>query len=121
MIMAGSVLQGDGFSVSFSNREVTAWGELVLFKQMLDSLGFREAVSGWGLPEPKSNRGYPPRQLIEQFIVPRRCAWTVPWCGCSVGRGRQVTRPQGHHATVWPLRYADQRMGTGRSLPLVVQ
>jgi len=41
--MAGSVLQGEGFSVSFSNREVTAWGGLVLFKQMLDSMGFREA------------------------------------------------------------------------------
>jgi hypothetical protein len=28
MIMAGSVLQGEGFAVSFSNREVTAWGGL---------------------------------------------------------------------------------------------
>ena len=71
--MAGSVLQGDGFSISFSNREVTAWGGLALFKQMLDSLGFREAVSGWGLPEPKLNRGYAPLQLIEQFIVSIGC------------------------------------------------
>ena len=107
MIMAGSVLQGDGVSVSFSNREVTAWGELALFKQMLDSLGFREAVSGWGLPEPKSNRGYPPRQLIEQFIVSIGCGacrfahaetvrmdgTLVRLFGCSAGRGRQVTRP----------------------------
>ena len=58
MDMAGSVLQGEGFAASFSNREVTAWGGLVLFKQMLDSMGFREAVVSWGLPEPKSNRGY---------------------------------------------------------------
>ena len=105
MIMAGSVLQGDGFSVSFSNREVTAWGELALFKQMLDSLGFREAVSGWGLPEPKSNRGYPPRQLIEQFIVSIGCgacrfahAETVRMDGTLVRRGRQATRPRGHKA-----------------------
>ena len=74
MSMARSVLQGEGFSVSFSNREVTAWGGLVLFKQMLDSLGFREAVADWGLPAPKSNRGYAPLQLIEQFIV-------AIWCG----------------------------------------
>ena len=74
MVMTCSVRQGEGFAVSFSNREVTAWGGLALFKQMLDSMGFREAVSGWGLPEPKSNRGYAPRQLIEQFIV-------SIWCG----------------------------------------
>lgn len=74
MIMAGSVLQGEGFSVSFSNREVTAWGGLALFKPMLDSLRFGEAAAGWGLPEPKSNRGYAPLQLIEQFIV-------SIWCG----------------------------------------
>ena len=72
--MAGSVLQGEGFSVSFSSREVTAWGGLALFKQMLDSMGFREATAGWGLPEPKSNRGYAPLQLIEQFTV-------SIWCG----------------------------------------
>ena len=50
MVMTCSVRQGEGFAVSFSNREVTAWGGLALFKQMLDSMGFREAVSGWGLP-----------------------------------------------------------------------
>lgn len=72
--MAHPGLVGEGFSVSFSDREVTAWGGLALFKRMLDSLAFREAVSGWGLPEPKSNRGYAPVQLIEQFIV-------SIWCG----------------------------------------
>ena len=72
--MADSVLQGDGFTVNFSNREVTAWGGLALFKQMLDSMGFREAAAGWELPQPKSNRGYAPLQLLEQFIV-------SIWCG----------------------------------------
>ena len=41
---------------------------------MLDSMGFRQAAAGWGLPQPKSNRGYAPVQLIEQFIV-------SIWCG----------------------------------------
>lgn len=72
--MAGSALQGDGFTVNFSSREVTAWGGLALFKQMLDSMAFREAGAGWELPQPKSNRGYAPLQLIEQFIV-------SIWCG----------------------------------------
>jgi hypothetical protein len=43
-------------------------------KRMLDSMGFRNALSGWGLPPPQSNRGYAPTQLIEQFIV-------SIWCG----------------------------------------
>lgn len=73
MVTAGSVLQGEGFGVSFSNRGVTAWGGLALFKQMLDSLAFREAAAHWGLPQPKSNRGYAPRQLLEQFIVSIWC------------------------------------------------
>jgi len=47
-IMSGATLQGEGFSVSFSHREVTAWGGLALLKQMLDSMGFREAASDWG-------------------------------------------------------------------------
>ena len=74
MAMVGSALQGEGFAVSFSEREVTAWGGLALFKQMLDSMGFRQAAAGWGLPQPKSNRGYAPVQLLEQFIV-------SIWCG----------------------------------------
>jgi hypothetical protein len=69
-------LSGDGFSVGFSDRAVTAWGGLALLKRMLDSLGFREAVGSWDLPTPGSNRGYAPVQLIEQFIV-------AIWCGAS--------------------------------------
>lgn len=72
--MGQSALTGDGFSVSFTDREVTAWGGLALLKRMLDSMGFRQAVAEWGLPTPGSNRGYQPVQLIEQFIV-------SIWCG----------------------------------------
>ena len=52
------ILSGDDFSVGFSEREVTAWGGLALFKKMLDSMRFSDAVTAWGLPEPGSNRGY---------------------------------------------------------------
>jgi len=36
-------LHGNGFTVGFSDREVTAWGGLALMKQMLDRLQFRES------------------------------------------------------------------------------
>jgi hypothetical protein len=63
-----------GFQIKFTNREVSAWGGMALLKRMLNQMGFREAASGWDLPQPGSNRGYPPVQLIEQWIV-------SIWCG----------------------------------------
>jgi hypothetical protein len=41
---------------------------------MLDTMGFKEAVQSWDLPQPGSNRGYRPKQLIEQIIVSLWCA-----------------------------------------------
>lgn len=78
-------LLGDGFSVGFTDREVTAWGGLALLKRMLDSMGFQQAVSAWGLPEPGSNRGYPTLQLVEQFIV-------SIWCGACRFAHAEVVR-----------------------------
>lgn len=49
--MAHTVLSAEGFSIGFSDREVTAWGGLVLPKRMLDGLGFRQAGA---------TRGYDP-------------------------------------------------------------
>lgn len=86
--MAGSVLQGEGFSVSFSHREVTVWGGLALFRQMLDSMGLREAAAGWGLSEPKSHRGDAPLQLIEQFSV-------SIWCGACRFAHAETVRMDG--------------------------
>jgi len=37
---------------------------------------FKEAVQSWDLPQPGSNRGYRPEQLIEQMIV-------SIWCGAA--------------------------------------
>jgi hypothetical protein len=79
------VLSGEGFSVGFSSREVTAWGGVALLKQMLDSMAFHKAVSGWGLPESGSNRGYPAAQLLEQFIV-------SIWCGACRFAHAEVVR-----------------------------
>ena len=43
--MSQARVSGDGFSVSFTDREVTAWGGLALLKRMLDSMGLRQAVA----------------------------------------------------------------------------
>lgn len=78
-------LQGNGYTVGFSNKEVTAWGGIALMKQMLDQLQFQEAFSQFGIPEPLSNRGYAPRQLIEQFIV-------SIWCGACRFAHAEIVR-----------------------------
>lgn len=78
-------LQGNGYTVGFSNKEVTAWGGIALMKQMLDRLQFQEAFSQFGIPEPLSNRGYAPRQLIEQFIV-------SIWCGACRFAHAEIVR-----------------------------
>jgi hypothetical protein len=71
--MAQRGLSGETCSISFSDREVTAWGGVVLLKRRLDSVGFRQALGTFGLPLPGSNRGDPPWRLIEPFIVSIGC------------------------------------------------
>lgn len=73
------------FEIRFTNREVTAWGGLALLKRMLDVIGFRTAAQSWDLPQPGSNRGYPPIQIIEQFIV-------SIWCGANRFAHAEITR-----------------------------
>jgi Transposase DDE domain group 1 len=78
------VLQ-DTFDVKFTSREVSAWGGLALLKRMLDGLGFKVAMQSWDLPQPGSNRGYAPEQLIEQMIV-------SIWCGAARFVHADITR-----------------------------
>ena len=73
------------FDLKFTCREVTAWGGLALLKRMLDGMRFREAVQSWDLPQPGSNRGYAPEQLIEQMIV-------SIWCGAARFAHADITR-----------------------------
>lgn len=97
---------GSDFEIKFTDREVSAWGGLALMKRMLERMEFRQAASGWDLPQPGSNRGYPPLQLIEQWIV-------SIWCGaCRFAHAETVrfdgtltrlfgwTRAAGHRAIV---------------------
>ena len=69
----------------FSDKEITAWGGMGLMKRMLDHLGFDGALSDCGLPQPGSNRGYRPEQLVLQFML-------SVWCGANRFEHGEVTR-----------------------------
>ena len=66
------------FELRFTDKEITAWGGMGLMKRMLDHMGFDAALSQAGLPQPGSNRGYAPEQLITQFML-------SVWCGANLG------------------------------------
>jgi hypothetical protein len=74
-----------GFEIRFSDKEVTAWGGLTVMKEMLDHLDFAGALKRAQLPQPSSNRGYQPEQLMLQFIVSF-------WCGANRFAHSEITR-----------------------------
>lgn len=73
------------FDLRFTDKEITAWGGMGLMKRMLDHLGFDAALQACGLPQPGSNRGYRPEQLITQFML-------SVWCGANRFEHGEVTR-----------------------------
>ncbi len=73
LFQRGEVME---FDLGFSDKEITAWGGMGLMKRLLDHLGFDAALAASGLPQPGSNRGYRPEQLITQFML-------SVWCGAN--------------------------------------
>jgi len=73
------------FDLRFTEKEITAWGGMGIMKRMLDHLGFESALATSGLPQPGSNRGYRPEQLITQFML-------SVWCGANRFEHGEVTR-----------------------------
>lgn len=73
------------FDLRFTDKEITAWGGMGFMKRMLDHLGFDAALSECGLPQPGSNRGYCPEQLITQFML-------SVWGGANRFEHGEVTR-----------------------------
>ena len=58
----------------FTEKKVTPWGGMRMFKQFLDRSGIREQLRVAGLPEPMSNCGYDPVMVMESF-------WVSVWLG----------------------------------------
>ena len=73
------------FELQFSDKEITAWGGMGLMQRLLDHLDFGGALRASGLPQPGSNRGYRPEQLIVQFML-------SVWCGANRFEHGEVTR-----------------------------
>ena len=62
--------------IEFSDKQVTPFGGMSLMKRFIDQTGIREALSEQNLPQPGSNRGYNPSQIVESF-------WLSIWTGAS--------------------------------------
>lgn len=74
------------FDISYSNKEITPWGEMVFLKQMLQKIGFRESIErNEDLPQSGSNRGYKTATNIESFII-------SIWCVANRFLHTEVTR-----------------------------
>ena len=73
------------FELRFTDKEITAWAGMGLMKRMLDHMQFDTALSIAGLPQPGSNCGYAPEQLITQFML-------SVWCGTNRFEHGELTR-----------------------------
>lgn len=60
----------------FSDKEVTAWGGMRMFKEYYDRTGIREELRRMALPMPGSNAGFDPVIVMESF-------WMSVWIGGS--------------------------------------
>lgn len=63
-------------SIEFTDKEITAHGGIVLLQKMMDKMSFIDFLRHTLLPQPGSNRGYDPFQIILQFFI-------QIWCGAS--------------------------------------
>ena len=55
------------------DKEITAYGGISLIQKMMDKMAFTDFLKSTPLPQPGSNRGYDPVQIITQFIVSVLC------------------------------------------------
>lgn len=62
--------------IEYSSKPVTPFGGMSLMKRFVDQTGIREQLSQLDLPQPGSNRGYNPSQIVESF-------WVSIWTGAS--------------------------------------
>jgi len=56
-------------SHEFTSRKVSPWGGIKYFHKTYQHIGLQEYLSSLDLPEPGSNRGYNPVDIIEGFMV----------------------------------------------------
>jgi hypothetical protein len=74
-----------GIKIEYTDKEITAHGGIVLLQKMMDKMSFFDFLKTTPLPQPGSNRGYDPVQIITQFII-------SVWCGANRYEHLEVTR-----------------------------
>lgn len=62
--------------IEFVDKAVSSWGGMKLMKDLMEQTGIKEFLSALDLPQPGSNRGYSPEQIIE-------CFWVSIWAGAG--------------------------------------
>ena len=76
------------YELQFSDKEITPWGGMALMKRMLERMDMESILGRLALPQPGSNRGYKPEQLLQQFML-------SIWCGANRFEHTEVTRHDG--------------------------
>ena len=71
--------------LEFCDEQITPWGGLGLVRQMLDHLQLPQMLKQAGLPPQGSGHGYPPEQLVMQFLL-------SIWCGGNRFAHAEITR-----------------------------
>ena len=94
-----------GLELRFVDKDIRAWGGMALMKRMLDHMRFDEALKRCALPEPGSNRGDRPEQLMLQFML-------SVWCGANRFERGEVTR----HAPVLQRVFGFPRMANFKAV-----
>jgi hypothetical protein len=67
--MRKKVLRSEGLPWRFTDKRFTAWGGLRMLEEALRRMGWPEALAQAPLPQPGSNRGLCPTQVVQSFLV----------------------------------------------------
>lgn len=73
------------YKIEFTDKEITPWGGMSLFREMLGKMDFQSVLDELPLPAQGSNRGFNPQQLITNFLV-------GVWCGANCFEHLEVIR-----------------------------
>lgn len=55
--------------IDFTSKKISPWGGIHLFHNVYQRYGIREFLQTLDLPQPGSNRGFDPVQIVESFLV----------------------------------------------------
>ncbi|MDP1552632.1 MAG: IS1380 family transposase [Methanobacteriaceae archaeon] len=71
--------------IAFTDKDISPWGGMSLMKTLVAKSKIEEKLQELNLPEPGSNRGYKPIDIIKSF-------WLSIWCGANRFIHTEVTR-----------------------------